>query len=65
MQERCVDLVEKRLDSQRDSENTLYHAQEHCKLIRLFGRFPHRNDILGRESTFEERRFLDNGGYTP
>jgi uncharacterized protein (DUF924 family) len=31
--------------------------------VRRFGRFPHRNSILGRESTAEEREYLANGGY--
>jgi uncharacterized protein (DUF924 family) len=28
-----------------------------------FGRFPHRNAVLGRESTPEEQRFLQDGGF--
>jgi len=31
----------------------------HCQIIERFGRFPHRNIILGRESTPEELAFLD------
>jgi uncharacterized protein (DUF924 family) len=31
----------------------------HCEIIERFGRFPHRNVILGRESTPEELAFLD------
>ena len=34
------------------------YAQRHYKPIELFGRFPHRNKILGRESTEEEIEFL-------
>lgn len=60
-QDRCVSLMDSRLDS----ESSLHHAKEHRKLIRKFGRFPHRNDILGRESTTEEISFLKNGGYAP
>ncbi|HWB47585.1 MAG TPA: DUF924 family protein [Stellaceae bacterium] len=30
----------------------------HCEIIERFGRFPHRNAILGRESTPQERAFL-------
>ena len=36
----------------------------HKKLIERFGRFPHRNEVLGRESTEEEVRFLKEGGET-
>ena len=32
--------------------------QDHTKVIRLFHRYPHRNEILGRESTEEEIKFL-------
>ncbi len=36
-------------------------ARKHFALIQRFGRFPHRNVILGRESTLEEQEFLDSG----
>jgi uncharacterized protein (DUF924 family) len=39
------------------------HAEEHRDIIRRFGRFPHRNPILGRPMTDAEQRFLDHGGY--
>lgn len=38
-------------------------AQRHCDIIRRFGRFPHRNPILGRATTAEEQHFLDEGGF--
>ena len=38
-------------------------ALHHRDIIRRFGRFPHRNAALGRESTAEEREFLRNGGF--
>ncbi len=38
-------------------------AQEHYDIIKKFGRFPHRNKILGRKSTKEEIKFLDEGGF--
>ncbi len=47
------------------SENHAYHARSHRDLIARFGRFPHRNDILGRTTTAEEQAFLDGGGYRP
>lgn len=60
-QEECIRLIERGLDN----ENTLHHARAHRKLIERFGRFPHRNDILGRTSNSEEQAFLDSGGYAP
>jgi uncharacterized protein (DUF924 family) len=41
----------------------LAHAEHHRGIVRRFGRFPHRNPILGRVMTAEEQRFLDEGGY--
>ena len=39
------------------------HALGHRDIIRRFGRFPHRNALLGRSTTAEERAFLDGGGF--
>jgi uncharacterized protein (DUF924 family) len=38
-------------------------AELHADIIRRFGRFPHRNSVLGRTSTPEEQAFLDGGGF--
>jgi len=38
-------------------------AEHHADIIRRFGRFPHRNSILGRASTPQEQAFLDGGGF--
>lgn len=40
----------------------LNYAQEHWEIVRRFGRFPHRNAILNRSSTAEERAFMADGG---
>jgi len=32
--------------------------------VRRFGRFPHRNTLLGRPTTKEEQEYLARGGYT-
>ena len=39
-------------------DSTVEYAYRHRDLIRRFGRFPHRNAVLGRESTAEELRYL-------
>jgi uncharacterized protein (DUF924 family) len=39
------------------------YAQTHADIIRRFGRFPHRNAVLGRATTPEEQAFLDAGGF--
>ncbi|MCZ4281835.1 DUF924 domain-containing protein [Kiloniella laminariae] len=41
----------------RDS-NWYDYAVKHAEIIRRFGRFPHRNAVLGRENTPEEAAFL-------
>ena len=46
-----------------DAES-LKWAELHADIIRRFGRFPHRNAVLGRATTAEEQAFLDGGGFT-
>ena len=41
-----------------DEEDTLGYALRHKEIIDRFGRFPHRNEVLGRASTPEEIEFL-------
>lgn len=45
-----------------DTEN-LKWGELHADIIRRFGRFPHRNAMLGRVTTPEEQAFLDHGGF--
>ena len=40
----------------------LDYAEKHQQVIARFGRFPHRNAVLGRESTAEEVAFLSKPG---
>ncbi len=58
-QARCVELF-------RDGDNAenLEYAELHADIIRRFGRFPHRNRVLGRITTPEEQAFLDAGGFS-
>lgn len=41
----------------------LDHAEGHRDIIRRFGRFPHRNPMLGRATTAQEAEFLKAGGF--
>lgn len=50
------------LSADPDSAGTIDYARRHHDIIRRFGRFPHRNDILGRPSTPEELGFLQEPG---
>jgi uncharacterized protein (DUF924 family) len=43
-------------------DNSATSAIEHHEIVDRFGRFPHRNRVLGRESTDEEVEFLKSGG---
>ena len=56
----AVRLMEERLSS--DPEMAL-HDRAHQAVIARFGRFPGRNEALGRFSTPEEQDWLDQGGY--
>lgn len=56
-QERSVALAH------RLTADVLAHAEHHRDIVRRFGRFPHRNEILGRATTPSEQRFLDEGGF--
>ena len=51
-----------RLFAQPGLEDTLRFEQRHLAIIERFGRYPHRNAILGRESTPEELAFLSEPG---
>lgn len=44
-------------------ERYLPFAIEHRDIVERFGRFPHRNDILLRQTTPVEREFLEKGGF--
>jgi uncharacterized protein (DUF924 family) len=57
-QERCVALYRALGDAE-----SLRYAEDHADILRRFGRFPHRNDVLGRATTAEEQAFLDAGGF--
>lgn len=62
MQDRSVILFDKLAASTAGFESMLDYAKRHRDVIRKFGRFPHRNEILGRTSTLEEVEFLKTPG---
>ena len=41
---------------------SLYFARQHLEIVERFGRFPHRNAVLGRPSTAAEQAYLEGGG---
>ncbi|MEW9623739.1 DUF924 family protein [Rhodanobacter geophilus] len=44
-------------------DNYARYARVHREVIARFGRFPHRNAVLGRETMAGEQAFLDEGGF--
>jgi uncharacterized protein (DUF924 family) len=57
---RCIELSRK-----AGHTESLKWAEHHADIIRRFGRFPHRNRILGRATTPDEQTFLDQDGFSP
>ena len=43
-------------------ENNFFYAKKYCAIIAKFGRFPHRNAVLGRASSSQELEFLQKPG---
>lgn len=50
------------LFNQPGLENNLHFEQRHKAIIDRFGRYPHRNAVMGRKSTAEEQQFLQQPG---
>ena len=53
-----------RLTHAMQNAEYLKYAHTHHDVIRRFGRFPHRNAVLGRHTTAAEKAFLESGGFT-
>lgn len=67
LQDRAVELFADLLNEAAVDERPLFanfldFAERHQRVIARFGRFPHRNAILGRASTDEEQAFLREPG---
>jgi uncharacterized protein (DUF924 family) len=57
-QERCCALFKA-----LGNADLLHWAELHADIIRRFGRFPHRNAVLGRTTTPDEKAYLENDGF--
>jgi uncharacterized protein (DUF924 family) len=67
VQNECISRYIDLLSQQPEADRTLFtdyldYAEKHQRVIARFGRFPHRNAVLGRESTAEELAFLSKPG---
>lgn len=58
-QDRCLALMQ-----EGGKQENVKYAEIHRDAIARFGRFPHRNEILGRKSTPEEIAYLKGGGFS-
>ncbi|MDI2144245.1 MULTISPECIES: DUF924 family protein [unclassified Pseudomonas] len=60
---RFIELVTEQPEAERGVfADNLDYAERHQRVIARFGRFPHRNAVLGRESTAQELEFLKQPG---
>ena len=62
MQDEAIRLFKRLVVEAPDQASMLDYAQRHHAIIERFGRFPHRNELLGRQSTAEELDFLRTPG---
>ena len=61
--EKFADLVQRTMVWEKPMVESFHrYGDMHRDILRQFGRFPHRNSILGRESTPEEQAYLDANG---
>ena len=62
MQDEAIRLLGRLCDEAPCESSMLDYAHRHRAVIERFGRFPHRNEILGRQSTAEELAYLAQPG---
>lgn len=63
--QKCRDvLVERREEAEKFCALSLDFEKRHQDIILRFGRYPHRNEALGRTPTAEEKKYLEDGGET-
>jgi uncharacterized protein (DUF924 family) len=67
VQNECISRYSDLVAQQPEDDRALFtdyldYAEKHQKVIAQFGRFPHRNAVVGRESTAEELVFLSKPG---
>ena len=51
-------IMENDLECNWNVQKSIKFAQEHDATVQKFGRYPHRNEVLGRKSTDKEIQFL-------
>ena len=64
-EKKCYSILSGQKDAMMGFLNTIFDFEKsHKVIIERFGRYPHRNQALGRASTAEEVEYLENGGET-
>jgi uncharacterized protein (DUF924 family) len=61
MQDQSVQVF-RQFEHDPETQSSYPYAIKHREVIQRFGRFPHRNAVLGRENTPEETAFLQQPG---
>lgn len=66
-QRESVELFQQQADSAPEGWKKMMQgyadfADQHCQIVERFGRFPHRNSVLGRKNTDDEAEYLAGGG---
>jgi uncharacterized protein (DUF924 family) len=62
---RAAKVVQKDVDAANAlAQLSIDFEKKHYDIIKRFGRYPHRNEALGREYTVEEKEYLESGGET-
>ncbi|MFT5584179.1 MAG: hypothetical protein ACI9VR_001764 [Cognaticolwellia sp.] len=62
MQERSLACFQAMNNEFGGQKNLVDYAEQHAAIVLRFGRFPHRNEVIGRESSAEELAFLKEPG---
>jgi uncharacterized protein (DUF924 family) len=62
LQDESLRLFTRLVGSNADTQDLVKYARRHRDVIERFGRFPHRNEILGRQSTPQELAYLREPG---
>lgn len=62
MQDEAIRLFNRLASEAPEHADMLDYAHRHRAVIERFGRFPHRNEVLGRQSTAEEIAFVQQPG---
>jgi uncharacterized protein (DUF924 family) len=62
MQDECLRLMQSLAADEPRFADLVPYAERHREIVKRFGRFPHRNALLGRASTSDELVFLEQPG---